>query len=131
MKRLSTTTLCVMTAVVCASCDFDILGGCDNFSSPAIFALPLDSLTGQAIFDPVVTGIATDGTYADTTKTGVETAAPELAFAWDRPGTYRLEVTAPGYAPWSLDSIIVRRQGRCDVLQTYLVNVRLQQAPAT
>jgi hypothetical protein len=121
----------MMAAAVCASCDLDILGGCENFSSPAIFALPIDSATGQAIFTPVVTGVATEGAYTDTTKTGVETPPPELAFAWDRPGTYTLSVTAPGYAPWSLDSIVVRREGSCNTLQTFLVNVRLQPAPAS
>lgn len=128
MKSMGTAALCIMAAVVGTSCS-DILGGCETYTSPAIFALPLDSVSGAAIFTPIVTGIATEGTYADTTKTGDETAPPELAFAWDRPGTYRLQVTAPGYAPWVLDSIVVPRQGSCNVLQTFLVNVRLQPAP--
>ena len=129
MKRMSTAGLCVMIAVIGTSCDLDLLGGCATFSSPAIFALPVDSISGEAITEPVVTGIAREGAYADTTKTGQETAPPGLAFAWDRPGTYRLELSAPGYTTWVLDDIVVSRQGRCDVLQTYTVNVRLQPQP--
>lgn len=91
-----------------------LLAGCGMSSEtsfvPAIVVEIYDARTGEpAAYGATV--IARDGSYADTVK-GSDFAHPggqiSVFVADDRPGTYDVTVTKPGYEIWRRENIRVR-----------------------
>lgn len=87
---------------------------CDQYAAPGIGLVVRDSLTGHGLAQQV-RALATDGPFVDTLQ-----AAPSDSQMWgvqERPGTYRLEVSAPGYISWRRDGVTVTG-GECHVIAT-------------
>lgn len=85
---------------------------CGLQSLPAITVHVRDSASGGAVGQPTVL-VVRDGAYVDSTDSRSGLNDPTTLFAaWDRPGTYRVAVRAPGYVPWVRDHVKVP-QGQC------------------
>jgi hypothetical protein len=97
--------------------------GCDAVLKPGIAVAITDGTTGNAILGEV-TVIATEGSYSET----VTPAQGLAALAYERPGTYRVEVHAVGYLPWVMPSVRVSRDD-CHV-QTVELTALLTRAGA-
>lgn len=70
-----------------------------------------DAATQKPICDAAVR--ATDGAYSEAlVMTGSDGCA--YAGAWERPGTYRITVTAPGYDSAAIHGVVVTA-GECHV----------------
>jgi hypothetical protein len=100
---------------------------------PAIEVTVRDAASGAWIAGQA-TGWAIDGSYRDSLRFG-RGFSENGAMVWtalrgadERPGTYRVEITAPGYAPWLRDDVRVR-DGECHVSSVGL-DARLQPLPA-
>ena len=57
------------------------------------------------LVDSTLTGILTDGAYREVMETSFNEAI--LIGAGERPGTFDIEMTAPGYRPWSRTGVKV------------------------
>ena len=69
-----------------------------------------------------VTGVVRDGTYADSLRAFENDPAQQrtLTAAYDRPGTYTIELRRPGYYPWVRSGVRVVR-GVCHVEKTQIM----------
>jgi hypothetical protein len=68
-----------------------------------------DSLTGASTFTNV-TVVASEGQYADSVKLAVYPDAiysTSIPLAYERRGTYNVQVRAAGYAPWIKNGVVV------------------------
>jgi hypothetical protein len=121
MKRLSILLLLavVVGADACAR-------GCDANLVPGISVTVVDKATGIS-FAGDVTVVATEGSYTETVHPPPLPAGPRLAsLAYERPGTYRVEVQAPGYVTWVATNVRVTHDG-CHV-ETVLLTAELELA---
>ena len=101
---------------------------CDLALKPGIFLTIVDGATGNPI-EGEVTVIATEGSYSETVSPPAFPPAPRTAaLAFERSGTYRVEVQAAGYLPWVMSGVRVSR-GDCSV-ETVALTARLTRAGA-
>jgi hypothetical protein len=121
MKRLSILLLLalVVGANACGkTCDVNLL--------PGINVTVVDKTTGTP-FAGDVTVIASEGSYTETVNPPPLPAGPRLAsLAYERRGTYRVEVQAPGYVTWVATNVRVTHDG-CHV-ETVQLTAELEPA---
>ena len=77
---------------------------CTMEARPALAVVVLDSATGAGLAQAAV-AIAREGDFADTLR-GADSV---VSGAHERAGTYRVELSAPGYLDWSRDGVKVSR----------------------
>src|SRR5688572_28112392 len=100
---------------------------CDAILKAGIVLTIVDAATGNPIEEATV--IATEGSYSETVTLPSSPPAPGHAvLANERPGTYRVEVQAPGYLPWVMQGVRVSRD-ECHV-ETVQLTARLTKAGA-
>lgn len=100
---------------------------CDAILKAGIVLTIVDGATGDPIVEATV--IATEGSYSETVNLPSNPPAPGHAvLAFERPGTYRVEVQAPGYLPWVMQGVRVSRDA-CHV-ETVALTARLTKAGA-
>lgn len=100
---------------------------CDAILKAGIVLTIVDGATENPIEEATV--IATEGSYSETVNLPSSPPAPGHAvLAFERHGTYRLEVQAPGYLPWVMSSVRVYRDD-CHV-ETVALTARLTRAGA-
>jgi len=93
------------------------------------FTLQSSTLQPEVPFVEDVTVIATEGSYTETVSPPVLPAGPRTAaLAVERPGTYRIEVQAPGYVTWVMTSVRVTKDD-CHV-GTVELTAQLEKAGA-
>lgn len=99
---------------------------CDAILLPGLNITVVDGATGTP-FAGDVTVIATEGSYTETINPPALPAGPRLAsLAYERPGTYRIEVQAPGYVTWVATNVRVTHDG-CHV-ETVELTAELEPA---
>ncbi len=126
MKGRSLLTSCVTLLFVSCSGILDLCG-----SDVGRFGLDIRVLDDRTSAPPTVevTVHVRDGDYSETARSGQPVGvAMHIPAAPERPGKYTLTVTAPGYQTQVISDLTVQRSGRCDYLQTVVVNVRLREA---
>ncbi len=87
-------SLALMGCMLLSACD------CGDDAQPAIEVVAVDSVTGLPVTS-IVSATARDGSFTETFLVN----GPELRVAFGRPGTYRVEIQADGYAPWSQEGL--------------------------
>jgi hypothetical protein len=98
--------------------------GCDAIRVPGINVTVVDKATGNPLAGEV-TVTATEGSYTETINPAAVPAGPRLAsLAYERPGTYRVEVQAPGYVTWVATNVRVTHDG-CHV-ETVMLTAELE-----
>jgi hypothetical protein len=100
---------------------------CTDIAIAGIGVVVVDSVSGAPITVPFKVA-ARDGAYTDSvlvTPSEESASAGPYALAFERTGTYRVEVTADDYQPWSRTGVTVRDDG-CHV-HTEVVDARLRQ----
>lgn len=92
---------------------------CTTEARPGLRVAVVDSVTGDTI--PEATVVAEEGAYQETLNLygGVAHGA------YERAGTYRVDVTAAGYEPWSREGVQVT-EDECHV-RTVDITARLQE----
>ncbi len=120
--RLVRCVLILPAALLLAACRLVDPEGCTAVAIPGVRLTVVDSISGERVESRDVKAVAYDGAYSE-----VATPGPSgvIVAAEERPGNYRIEVTAPGYRPWVLDGARVER-GECHVRTVDLV-ARLQR----
>lgn len=116
-----------------------LAAGCDGLGPvdcPAVISLGVEVEIRDATTDAFIahraTGFVTEGSFRDSLRligslrVGEEIVGTRKGGADERAGTYAVEITAPGYAPWVRSGIRVR-DGECGVRTVRLV-ARLQPA---
>lgn len=104
-------------------------GPCPAIFFPGVIVTISDSVTGTPLAEQAQ-GMVRDGEYVDSlrpfswTKDMVMTSR---GAAGGRPGTYEVTVVHPGYVPWTMRGVAVRR-GACHVGPVE-VPARLQKLP--
>jgi hypothetical protein len=89
-------------------------GDCTAILLPGIRVTIVDGTTGNP-FAGDVTVTVIDGSYTETDSPPPLPAGPRVSsLAGERPGTYRVEVRAPGYVTWVRTNVRVR-SGYCHV----------------
>jgi len=101
--------------VLVAGCDGDESIVCTTEARFGVNLSVKDAVTGQLI-PSGVRGSLKDGSYLDSLQvfTDIEGRIFSLAGAVERPGTYRVDLVAPGYQPWTRSDVRVLA-GRCHV----------------
>lgn len=92
---------------------------CADGLFPAVSVTPIDSVTGQ-----VVTGVVasvSEGAFSDALRPNGDGV---LTGGHGRPGTYTIEITAPGYEAWSQTSVGVS-DSDCGGVETVHIEARL------
>lgn len=105
--------------------------GCSGMAYPAVEVLVIDAATDSADARGV-TGVVRDGAYADTLQGGGGPAGgppQKLVGALERPGTYTVHLSKPGYHDWVQASVRVR-PGVCSVERAFVRAVILPRQPA-
>ena len=101
-------------------------GDCTLIALPGIRVTILDGST-ETPFQGEVTVIATEGSYSETDSPPVRPGEPRIAtLAFERPGTYRVEVQSPGYVTEVAAKVRVTRDD-CHV-RTVELTARLERA---
>ena len=94
---------------------------CTQDLRPGISLTLLASATAGSIDTDSVLAIAVEGAYADTVGGNPpDDRIPKLGLAYERAGTYRVEVKARGYEDWSRSGIRVLAEG-CHVRTTEVI----------
>lgn len=90
-----------------------------------------DSVTNDPIVADSIVVITTDGAYADTIRLSmpVLVSIPQVRVRGERAGTYRVQVTATGYAPWVREGVRVVDEG-CHI-RTVDLTARMQRLGST
>jgi hypothetical protein len=114
----------IVVAILMSATACDILApvNCTDILLPGIVVHVADSATSRPVPGRVAVSVR-DGTFVD--STGGETALPSgvdvdsvyhgpFYRAFEREGTYRVDVQAPGYKPWSRSGVRVNAS-RCHV----------------
>jgi hypothetical protein len=115
-----------------------LVAGCSDLFSPEdcttdirhAIEVEVRSATTGAWLANEATGVVIDGAYRDSLRHSrgsmVDGAMvwEALSAAEERPGTYRVEVSAPGHVPWVRENVRVR-DGACHV-NTVVLDARLQ-----
>ena len=112
----------IVGLVVFAACSGNGLV-CTSQFVPGIFLEVRDSVTAAPLAAGA-RGIVQDGAFIDSLRPYNEA---RLQAAGERPGTYLVAVTHPGYADWRVADVRVERDA-CHV-NTATVQARLQPAP--
>jgi hypothetical protein len=127
-----------MVAVMLASCDVFDPGECTLQAGPGVIVVLRDSISGSPVAMPfqvrAISGLIADsstnfanrGTQVDTIMVNVGSDRSSVSLAYERAGTYRVEVEHPSYRPWARNGIPVR-EGRCHV-ETAVITAHLQRA---
>jgi hypothetical protein len=99
---------------------------CDDVGNFGVQVTVVDSLTGRAPLGLAVL-VLTEGTYTESAQASLQVSNGRLivAGAHERPGTYSLRVTVPGYQPWTTSGVRVTESGRCDNVETVELTARL------
>lgn len=130
MRTRATLGVCLLLPTVLASCSNPFGGDCVTIGVFGVSAYVTDAVTkGQPTSTPLLRLV--DGSYVE------EIAAPQpfpgqpvFLAAAERPGTYRLTITAPGYQDYVRESIVVRREsGGCQYLKGVRVDAALIRTP--
>jgi hypothetical protein len=111
---------CCALLVALTGCELLDAKACTDISIPGIRVTVLDSLTGNPLNTGDVHVVVQDGTYADSTR------ATEAWLAYDRTGTYTVQVIAPGYRLWQRSNIRVRKEESGCHVETVDLLARLQ-----
>ena len=86
-------------------------GECTTEARFGMRAFLRDSVTGVAYAESAVV-IAREGAFADTLRNYGLTPNDSVWLGLaERPGTFRLDVTAQGYRPWSRNGLVVEDEG--------------------
>src|SRR5262245_35737132 len=96
----------LLLALATTGCNVD----CDPLLPPGIRVTVLDSISNQRLGMYNFTVVAIHGTSVDTALVGAD---GRFAATVERPGTYRVQVTAPGYSPWQQQGVRVEATGEC------------------
>lgn len=125
LAALSLVSACRLTEPRVVVCSYQML--------PAVAVEISDAQTGRTLAAHAV-GILRDGTYTDSLQLhdgscyGPTEAAPRFRCgAYERSGTYEVQVTHEGYRPWSLSGVAVTKD-ECHV-KTVVVSAKLVPAP--
>lgn len=123
LLRLATAALGVTMTAACrdAAAPDDIL--CTMEARAGIVVVVRDADT-QAGLAAIARGSATDGAYVDSLRSNG--SATTMSGAYERPGTYVVDVRASGYQPFTTTGIRVTKD-QCHVI-TQTVTVALQRA---
>lgn len=117
----------VLLLIGSSACDAGVFGtGCTAIQVPGIRVDVVDSVSGSSVVGAEGRVVATAGTYADTATFAATGALGPLFVVDDRPGTYRVRVTATGFAPWEQAAVRVTNENKCHV-KTVMVVARLQR----
>ena len=119
-----------LMAVLLSGCDMLGIGRvCTDISAFALSVEAIDSLTGAAPQTTEITAVARDGSYADTALVRVRADQPlqTLMLARERPGWYRVDVTAPNYLRWTRVGVRARKDGDGCHVETVRLVARLQR----
>lgn len=110
-----------------AGCDGDESIVCTAEARFGVNVSAKNAVTGQLI-PAGVRGSLKDGSYLDSLQvlTDIEGRIFSLAGAVERPGTYRVDLVAPGYQPWTRSDVRVVA-GRCHV---EAVSIQADMVPA-
>ena len=87
---------------------------CDAFAGPGLGLVVRDSVSGIGLASRAL-AVAHDGSYADTLLRAASDS--QMWGAYERPSTYSLDVSAPGYLNWHREGIRVSA-GECHVTPT-------------
>lgn len=100
---------------------------CTKEARPAIQVTVTDESNAPLPSAASLRVIATDGAYADTARAVPGIANPSsFSLAYERPGTYRLDVSATGYTSTTVSDVrVVKTANDCHVVtQTVAVKLR-------
>ncbi|MBK6495088.1 MAG: carboxypeptidase regulatory-like domain-containing protein [Gemmatimonadetes bacterium] len=118
---MRTALLLLPLCMLVAGCDGDESIICTTEARFGVNLSVKDATTGQLIPEGV-RGALRDGAYLDSLHvfTDIEGRIYSLAGAVERPGTYRVDLVATGYQPWTRSDVRVE-DGRCHVTPVSLV----------
>jgi hypothetical protein len=94
---------------------------CTMEARAALAVVVVDSVTGAGLAGTTL-ALAIQGTTTDTLA-GRDSV---VSGAFERPGTYRIELTAPGYRPWTREGVVVKKD-ECHVLTERLRAIMVPQ----
>ena len=117
-------TMARHAALVACSATLASCGGwgggssCDLSIEPGVIVEIRDAITGVPLAANA-RGVVREGAYTDSlrayeTKGSAPNALVSRAAAYERPGTYSIEVDAPGHQSWRVDDVRVSK-GECHV----------------
>jgi hypothetical protein len=106
----------ILVAVSIAGCDL-VGADCKTYLAAGIALTVVDASSGEAVHDRHGVIRAISGNYADTMAVGPNDLRYGQPFllAFEKPGTYRVEVEVDGYDAWQRDDIRVRKENECHV----------------
>lgn len=123
-------TLLLSVAVTLTACDDDrvtVLFACDDIGGPTagIAIRPVDARTGALITNVPISVTVRDGSYTESLTRTLQNDQLLIGAAYNRIGTYRVDITAPGFQPFTRTGLRVQHNG-CAVV-TVLVTAELQR----
>jgi hypothetical protein len=123
MKTIMTTLAAALLLAGCRDPVENTIQVCDDYAAAGLNVTAADSITGNAIATPVVV-VAREGTFTDTRTLSEQ--QPIAALAWERAGTYTVEISAQGYLLWRRFGVRVD-EDECHVIPV-VIHAKLQRA---
>ena len=103
---------------------------CTTEARAAISLTIQDSVTAARFPFSSVLVVASDGTYRDSSRVATidaTNASFGVGLAYERAGTYAIDVTASGYAPWRMSGIVVTKADNGCHVQGQSIVARLKK----
>lgn len=94
-------------------CDSGDTIGCSTEARAGVEVSIFDADTGKPIIRAEVTGLVQDGIYLE--RLFHLESTNTLSGAYERPGTYTISISLPGYVEWKVSDVNVTRD-ECHVL---------------
>lgn len=115
-----------LAASACAS--QEAVTVCEYWVLPAVKVEITDVITGNTLTDRAV-GQVREGAYSDSLQScgSSPTDSASRCAAWERPGTYEVEVRHPGYEAWAARGVVATK-GACHV-NTVALKAKLVRTP--
>src|SRR4051812_42210534 len=103
VRRLCLVPVCGAALLACHDAPAPVRPACYAYAAPAVEVEIADAATGAPLAS-VARGAVRDGRYVDSLEFGPPAVRVRRA-AYERPGTYAVEVLAPGYLPWRAEGV--------------------------
>lgn len=125
LVRATLTTAAALVGLATTAC-IGPFESCDDIGNFGVQVTVVDSVTGRAPLGLAVL-VLTEGAYTESAQASLQVSNGMLivAGAHERPGTYSLRVTVPGYQAWTTSGVRVTESGRCDNVETVKLTARL------
>lgn len=129
-RRLSRGAVGLLLCFAAGGCSQILGNDCPDAAGYGLLITVVDARTQQLPASTPSIVVSEGSSYSEQIPSPNAPPVPgRFVAALERTGLYSVRVTAPGYADWHRNGVLVRRAGDCEDIQTVELRAELQPLP--